>query len=89
MAYKMELELVLRDFTAQFVSLEQYQQLMFILGQRANSLAGNHQCYKKVLTLFNKFHTNSIENFEDMLDQLQFPFFYNRNKSLEENRHDF
>ena len=32
-AYEVELVLVLRDITAQLVTKEQYQQLLFILGQ--------------------------------------------------------
>ena len=35
-AYDVELVLLLKDFTAQFVTKEQYQQLLFILGQNQN-----------------------------------------------------
>ena len=39
-AYEINLLLVLQGFTAQFVSKEQYEQLLFILGQKANNFTG-------------------------------------------------
>ena len=33
-AYDLELQLILENISAQFVSLEEYQQLLFILGQK-------------------------------------------------------
>src|SRR5687768_12638740 len=83
----MELQLVLRDFTAQFVSLEQYQQLMFILGQPLHNAHGI-SC-KEVLTLFQNFPTHTEDNFKDKLHQLQFPYVYNEDKTLAENRRKF
>ncbi len=91
-AYDIKLILLLKEFTAQFVTKEQYQQLLFILGQNQNKtsiFAGTEQTFKEVLMLFDKFHTGTKENFQDMLHDLQFPFVYNENKSLAENRHDF
>jgi hypothetical protein len=87
--FNLELLMVLKGVTAQFVTQEQYQQLLFILGQKASGSGGKLQDYKELLTLFNSFHTNSVENFQAMLNQFQFPFVYNPNKSLAENRRDF
>ena len=83
----MELQVVLRDYTAQFVSLEKYQQLLFVLGQKPQNKTG--QSSKEVLTLFNDFPTNTEHNFKAMLDWLQFPYVYDVKKSLAENRRDF
>jgi hypothetical protein len=88
-AFDKELLLIMQDVTAQFVTKEQYQLLLFILGQKGNTTDDNQQSYKKVLTLFNEFDTSDIKNFQTMLYQLQFPFLYNENKSLAENRRDF
>src|SRR5688500_15644357 len=87
----MEVLLVMKDVTAQFVSREQYQQLLFILGQspKLHPFAGPQQNYTAVLELFNMFETSTIENFQGMLHQFQFHFVYNKNKSLAQNRHDF
>ena len=83
----LELRLILSDVTAKFVSLEQYKQLLFVLGQKPQS-ACNQSC-KDVLTLFNEFSTNTVFNFKYMLDKLQFPFCYDDNKRLNENRRNF
>ena len=88
-AYEYSLLLVLDGFTAQFVTKEQYQQLLFILGQKVNSPAANEQNYQEILQLFNPFHTSSIENFQEMISQLQFPYAYNAKKTLGQNRRDF
>lgn len=40
-AFDLELLLVLQGVAAEFVSKEQYLQLLFILGQKASSSAGN------------------------------------------------
>ena len=89
LAYTLELRLVLDQFSAQFVTSDQYQQLLFILGQKINSHDENEQDYEQVLTLFKSFNTCSIESFKSMINQLQFPFIYDKIKSLAENRHDF
>ena len=36
-AFEIEVLLVLQGFTAQFVTKEKYQQLLFVLGQNGNS----------------------------------------------------
>ena len=81
-AYELELQLVLRGVTAQFVSEHQYKQLQFILGLKPNSSTEIQQTYKEVLELFKKFHTNSPENFQNMLGALDFPFIYNKKQLL-------
>jgi len=43
----------------------------------------------EILQLFNPFPTDTAENFEDMISQLQFPFVYDKKKTLGQNRHDF
>ena len=91
-AYEVELVLVLSNVTAQSVTKEQYQQLLFILGQNQNQkspFAATEQTYKEVLKLFNNFNMATKENFQDMIHNLQFPFEYNENRTLAENRHDF
>jgi hypothetical protein len=88
-ALKNEIILLSEDFTAQFVSMEQYLQLLFILGQKADSSAGDQQNFKKILKLFNLFKTNLIDNFKAMLNRLQFPFEYNEKKTLAVNRQNF
>ena len=40
LAYTMELQLILSDVTTQFVSLEQHELLMFVLGQEPSNIAG-------------------------------------------------
>jgi len=89
LAYESQLLLVLQGVTAQFVTKEQYQHLLFILGWKVSSSVGNQPNYKEILTLFNSFPTNSYDNFEEMLDQLQMPFPVDRNKTLAENRCNF
>ena len=88
-AFEIEVLLVLQGFTAQFVTKEQYQQLLFVLGQKGNSSTVDLQNYKVLLKLFNDFHTNSVDNFKDMMTAFEFPFVYDENKSLPENRCDF
>ena len=88
-AFDSDLLLVLKDVTAQFVTKEKYQQLLFILGQNLNASTENQPKFRKVLELFNEFATDTPENFKGMLNQLQFPFVYNIKKSLAENRREF
>ena len=88
-AYSLELLLVLQGFTGQFVSMEQYQNLLFVLGLYTISSTEICQNYKEILTRFENFSTNSIKNFKEMLNFFQFPFEYNKNMSLAENRHEF
>ena len=88
-AFDSDLLLVLKDVTAQFVTKEKYQHLLFILGQNLNASTENQPKFRKVLELFNEFATDTPDNFKDMLNQLQFPFVYNIKKSLAENRHEF
>ena len=87
MAYDMELELVEHNATAQFVSQKQYEQLMFVLGQKPSN--GAWQSCKEVLTLYNDFHTSTSYNFNYMLFWLQLPYKYDNNKTLAKNRWDF
>jgi hypothetical protein len=88
-----ELVLLLQGYTARSVTKEQYQQLLFILGQNPTGknfpFAGPQQTYMEVLKLFNMFGTGTKDNFQDMLYKMQFPFVYNENKPLAKNRHDF
>ena len=70
------------------MSKEQYQLLMFVLGQPCTTI-DNNQKFEEILILFNDFHTNSEENFETMMKQLEIPFKYNHEISLEENRRRF
>jgi len=86
-AYRLNLQLVSRDYTAGFVSHEQYEQLLFVLGQNSHNAPGR-SC-KEVLTLFNDFPTNTPYNFKDMLHRLEIPFVYDKNKTLAQNRRDF
>ena len=86
-AYRLELQLVLRDYTAGFVSHGQYEQLLFVLGQAPQKAPGR-SC-KEILTLFNDFPTNTVHNFMDMLHWLEFPYVYDNKKTLAQNRRDF
>src|SRR5688572_26666170 len=86
-AYRMELQLVSHDYTAGFVSHEQYEQLLFVLGQVPQNAPGR-SC-KEILTLFNDFPTNTMHNFKDMLHWLEFPYVYDNKKTLAQNRWDF
>ena len=79
--------MVASDVTAQFVSLEQYEQLMYVLGQKPRSAT---KCSgQEVLTLLNNFPTNTPDNFKEMLHRLQLPFKYNEKKNLAVNRSYF
>lgn len=84
-----EVQLVEHRFNATSVSKEKYKLLLYILGQSCTSVSDNHEKYKRILTLFNSFHTNSEENFKLMLKQLEFPYSYNQRLSLAENRRLF
>ena len=83
-----ELRLGQQGFSACFVSKEQYQQLMFVLSQTCTTTE-NHQMYEEILTLLNDFHTSSKEDFQAMVKQLEIPFKYQHEISLEENRQHF
>ena len=89
LAFELDLQLVLRGVTAQFVSKDQYKQLLFILGMKPNSSTGSQQTYMEVLELFKEINTNSSDSFQDMLGALEFPFVYNKKKSIAQNRRDF
>src|SRR5687767_4708571 len=88
-AFESDLLLLLKEVTAQFVTKEQYQHLLFILGQNLNTSIENQPKFQKNLELFNDFATQTPENFKNMLNQLQFPFGYNMNMSLAKNRREF
>ena len=86
-AYDLEIRFKLADATAQFVSLETYELLLFVLGQKPHNVPG--QSCKEVLTLFNEFRSNTEYSFKKMLHQLKLPFVYDEDKSLAQNRYDF
>ena len=86
-SHRQELRIFLSETTAQFVLKEQYEQLLFVLGQKPD-FATRRGC-REILELFNDFPTNTPKNFKAMLHQLQFPFVYDDTKSLAVNRHDF
>jgi len=86
-AYDLEIRLKLVDATAKFISIEKYELLMFVLGQKPHNVPG--QSCKEVLMLFNEFRCNTVYSFKKMLHQLQLPFVYDDNKSLAQNRYDF
>jgi len=88
-ADELALLLVLENFTAQFVTKKQYLHLMFILGQDVNKTGVNQQNYMEILQLFNPYPTDTAENFKDMISQLQFPFVFDKKKTLGQSRHDF
>ena len=88
-AFELDLCLVLEGGTARFVTMEQYLQLWFILGQKTPCPTVNEQHFTEVFNLFKNFHTSSPKNFQDMLGALQFPFEYNKHKSIAQNRRDF
>ena len=88
-AYNMELLLSMKNMTAQFVSREEYQQLLFILGFKDFSSDGMAQDYQPILTLFKEFNTATKDNFKEMIQKLQFPFVYDEEVDLAQNRHDF
>lgn len=87
LAYTMEVQFILQDCSAQFVTRNQYHKLLFVLGQNPDDALG--QNCKDVLTLFNEFPTNTVHNFKDMLHRFDFPYVYNNQKTLAENRGDF
>jgi hypothetical protein len=87
LAYEMPLRLIERNATAQFVTAEQYEQLLFVLGQKPHNSPG--QNCKEILTLFNDFPTNKVDNFKYMIHGLQLPFIYEDKKTLAENRREF
>jgi hypothetical protein len=87
MAHQMELHLVERDATAQFVTQKQYEHLMFVLGQRPRD--DSRPSCRDLLTLLNCFPTDCPENFKNMLYQLQLPFEYDVSKPLATNRQYF
>ena len=66
-AYNMELLLSMRNMTAQFVSREEYQQLLFILGFKNFSSDGMAQDYVAILTLFKDFDSSTEDKFKDMI----------------------
>ena len=82
-----ELWLIQQRISAHFVLKEQYQQLMFVLGQTCTT--ENDQKFDDIFTLLNDFTTSSKENFQVMLKQLGIPFQYNANISLEQNKQQF
>src|SRR5687768_8061427 len=84
LAYTMELQRILSDVSAQFVSPLQYEVLLYVLGQKQPIFAG--QSCKDVLMLFDDFPTHTTKNFKSMLHWLQLPFVYNDNKSIFDNR---
>ena len=52
-----------QGITAKWVTTEQYAQLLFILGLEESGSSGNLQSFRKILTFFNDFSTNTKENF--------------------------
>ena len=88
-AYNLELLLCMKNMTAQFVTKEEYQQLLFILGFKDYNSNIIYQDYKKILTLLNDFDTATESNFKDMLNQLQCPFVYDEGTDLAEDRQEF
>ena len=54
-----------------------------------NSSTGIQQTYKEILKLFNEIDTNSPEGFQDMLHAFEFPFIYNKKKTIAQNIRDF
>jgi hypothetical protein len=84
-AFDKDLILIMEGIDVQFVTQEQYEILLFILGWKVNLSNGEQQTFMEVLTLFNNFHTATEDNFQAMLDQLQFQFEYDTNKTLAQN----
>ena len=89
LAFERQLLLELQKTTALLVIKKQYELLLFILGQCYNSSKENRPLFSAVLKLFNKYETSSAENFKVMLQDLQFPYEYNEDKSLAQNSWDF
>jgi hypothetical protein len=59
---------------------------MFILVQKVNKYDVNQQNYMEIL---NPFPMDTAENFNSMISQLQFPFVYDKEKTLGQNQRDF
>ena len=59
-----------QGITAKWVTLEQYAQLLFILGLEESGSSRNLQSFKKILTFFNNFNTITKENFQNMIKHL-------------------
>ena len=66
--------------SAQYVTLEAYQQLLFLLGLKFHVNADIHQDYKLIFMVFKLFHMGTTENFKRMLKELDFPFLYDDTK---------
>ena len=88
-AYNLELLLCMKNMTAQFVTKKEYQQILFILGFKDYNSKIVIQDYKKILALLNDFDTATEINFKDMIKQLQFPYIYDDQLDLAENRQQF
>jgi hypothetical protein len=88
-AYNYELLVCMKNMTAQFVTKNEYQKLLFILGFKDYNSNLMSQDYKEILTLFNDFNTATESNFKDMLKQLQFPFVYDEHIDLAGNQRNF
>ena len=88
-AFETQLLLELQQTTAMLVTKKQFELLLFILGQCHYKLFEKKPCFSTVLKLFNKYDTSSVDNFKSMLQELQFPYKYNQDKSLTQNRRDF
>ena len=87
-AHELDLLLLFKDITAQFVSDEAMEQLLFILDIDIKEVK-SPLVYQKILTCFKEFHTASVDNFKAMLDKFNFPYEYDDGKHLTENRRLF
>ena len=85
----LELSFEYEDASAQYVTVEEYQQLLFLMGLRWPDSEGTHQDYKLILSIFKLFDLGTEESFKNMLEQLDFPYEYNENKTLPQNRQEF
>ena len=88
-AYDLNFLLCMKNVSAQFVSKEEYQKLLFILGFKDYNFNTISQDYRTILTLMNDFSTSTVSNFKHMLHQMQFPFVYDEKRTLAENRKSF
>ena len=89
-AVDLELMLLLEGATAQFVTNKQYQQLLLVLGQKfSTSPESQQQSFQAILDLFNEFNTSLPDNFKEMLKAFDFPYVFQENKTLGQNRRDF
>lgn len=61
LAYEFELLLLLQGVTGQFVTRDQYEHLLFILGQKPISTE-KPLMYKDILLMFELFHTSTVDN---------------------------